>query len=228
LDSKSATVNCDEAYNDARRQISMTLGRLILLTTVALNAAASTISYQLTQDGCSVSCGAGPFGTVTITDVGTGTGAYVIVTETLAMGYVYANSSGKQALFYNLSISAGSVTVAHLNDPTNFAAASGSKSGSPYGSFYGAITCITCQGGNAGNAGGPLSFELHDSTTGLTTSNFVPNGSGIYFASDVRSPAGNTGDVGAISGDISATPEPGTLWLTFATAGLVLGFRRRL
>ncbi|MDE3197589.1 MAG: hypothetical protein KGN84_14660, partial [Acidobacteriota bacterium] len=67
--------------------------KVLALFFAAIAAQASTITFLLDQDGCTGTCGPGPYGTVTLTDAGSGANAYVIVTETLAAGEVYSRSS---------------------------------------------------------------------------------------------------------------------------------------
>lgn len=206
---------------------------LTLFAFTALAASASTITFTLDQDGCTGTCGTGPYATVTLTDAGTGTGAYVIVTETLSAGEVFARSSGKEAIEFNVQVSAGTVAIANISDPVNFGAASGSIKAPPFGSFYSAVTCLKCSGGNPNNPSGPLTFDVTDSVTGVTTADFVANSSGYYFASDIRGANGKTGDVAANAvlnnaaplGVLSqtATPEPGSLLLMLAGAMVMLG-----
>ena len=205
------------------------IGFLALFAFAAVASNASTITFTLDQDGCSGTCGAGPYATVTLTDAGTGASAYVIVTETLSAGEVFARSSGKEALEFNVQVSAGTIAITNISDPASFGAATGSIKAPPFGSFYSAVTCLKCSGGNSNNPSGPLTFDVTDSATGVTTADFVVNSSGYYFASDIRGANGKTGDVAANSSQqqdttpfalsqTTAAPEPGSLLLTFAGA----------
>ena len=210
-----------------------------LLAAAALAANASTITFLLDQDGCTGTCGSGPYATVTLTDVGAGASAYVMVTETLTAGEVYARSSGKEALEFNVQVAAGAVAITNISDPRNFAAATGSASAPPFGSFYSAVTCVRCSGGNPGNPSGPLTFNVSDSATGVTIANFVANGSGYYFASDIRGTNGKTGDVAALwptgtpqtfdALPPAATPEPVSLLMMLAGVSMMIagGVRRK-
>jgi len=211
----------------------------VFLAAAALAANASTITFVLDQDGCTGTCGSGPYATVTLTDFGSGTSAYVMVTETLTPGEVYARSSGKEALEFNVRVSTGAVSITNISDPGNFGAASGSVSAAPFGSFYSAVTCLKCSGGNPGNPSGPLTFDVSDSAAGVTTADFVANHSGYYFASDIRGTNGKTGDVAALSPSgtpetlsilaPAAAPEPGTLLMMLAGVSMMIagGMRRK-
>src|SRR5215472_15678437 len=103
--------------------ISRVLIRAMVFCSFVLAAQANSITFTLDQDGCSSSCGTAPFGTVTITDVGSGVNAYVHVTETLASGEVYALSASKEALEFNVDVPSGIVDITDINDLIDFAAA---------------------------------------------------------------------------------------------------------
>ncbi len=157
---------------------------------------ASTITYTLTLDACSGTCGtANPFATVVLTDMGTGSNAFVQVTETLNTGEVYAASAG-QALEFNLSSLASVAAVTNLS--AGFSYTSGSATASAFGTFTNYIACSSCSGGNPGNPAGPLTSDIGDTSnsTGITTALFTTSSKGDYFASDIRGNNGNTGNVG--------------------------------
>jgi hypothetical protein len=191
----------------------------VLLGTMlaAMPVVADTVSFALNQDGCTGTCGTGPFATITLTESGTGSSAYVTVSEVLGTSERFAGTGAGDALEFNV---AGNVTINLLT--SNFGAVSGSDTASAFGTFYHAVTCLTCQGGKAGNPSGPLSFTV-GSATGVTIASFLGNSGGYMFASDIVGSNGNTGNVGSVytpnnnsgtnTGSVVSTPEPGTVAL---------------
>jgi hypothetical protein len=94
--------------------------KFLLLSSVCLLASASfvhadaigtTALYILTLDGCTGSCGAGPFGTIQLVQTATGV---VTVTETLAAGVAFVATGAGKSLEFNLTgdpaITIGSLT----------------------------------------------------------------------------------------------------------------------
>src|SRR5262245_48452831 len=73
--------------------VAMTLSKWAFILTLAAGIAsgatsASAITFQLTSDHCTGTCGTPPFGTVDVTQ----NGANVGITVTLAAGYSYAQT----------------------------------------------------------------------------------------------------------------------------------------
>lgn len=206
---------------------STILGSIFTVVLAAMSAHAATITYTLDTDACSGSggCGAGPYGTITLVDNGSGTSAFVTVTETLASGERYAGTGAGDALEFNVT---GPITITNIT--ANFAIGPAPDTASAFGSFLASVTCSTCQGGQVGNPAGPLSFNV-GSATGVTVSSFTANSGGFTFASDIFG-NGNTGNVGVSGSGVvqSTTPEPATVVLTLAGLALLGGgsFRRRI
>ena len=176
----------------------------VLAVAPALNAA--SITYTLTQDGCSGGCGASPFGTITLTDQGSGSTATVLVTETLAAGERFAGTGAGQALEFN--VTGSNITITNIT--ANFVVGPAPATASTFGTFLYSVSCGTCVGGQAGNPAGPLSFTVGSSSGGITISNFIANSGGYFFSSDIVGASGNpppTGNVAAI-GNTSSVPEP--------------------
>ncbi len=197
------------------------LGALLASLAAAPAMNAATITYDLTVNGCSGSggCGTGTFGTIQLTDNGlTGSAAAVNVVLTLTQaGERFAGSGAGDALEFNV---AGTVTITAIT--SGFAVGPAPDTASTFGSFSHSVTCTTCQGGQAGNPSGPLSFTV-GSSSGVTISSFTGNPT-YFFASDIVG-NGNTGNVGALGTTTSTTPEPTTL--SMLGAGLLgLGFIR--
>jgi hypothetical protein len=191
---------------------------LLSLFIMAGAVQASTYTFSLTQDGCSSPiCGTGPYGSVTITDES----GYVLVTETLTSGNDFPKTGAGDSLEFQLSSAATSIT----NLTSGFSTTTGTQSASAFGSFTNGISCSGCGSGNSNPLYGPISFDLN----GVTTSDFIANSDGDYFASDIYSSStGGTGNVAADSRTLVATPEPGTLSFLFLGSILVLaGLRRK-
>ncbi len=117
---------------------------------------------------------------------------------------------------------AGAVHASTYAFTLNQDGCSGNCGSSPYGTVF-----ITDEGSGAGASSplpGPISFDVN----GVTTSDFIANSNGNYFASDILGSNGDTGNVAADSYTELATLEPGTLSLLFLGMALVFaGVRRK-
>lgn len=204
------------------------------LTVLAISANASTETFTLNQQSCSGTCGVAPYATVTLTDNGTGSSAYVSVIETLITTNgteKWAGTGAGEALGFNLLSAAGTPTITIAStETTDFAVGSAYSKGDT-GSFANAVTCLNCTGSNSTYTG-TLNFNV-TSTLGVTVADFTTagNGKGFYFASDIMGNNGNTGNVeGNTAGVLTAAPEPGTVGLMLSGI-LLTGFgslRRKL
>lgn len=177
-------------------------------------AKADTMNYILTVDGCTGGCGSGPYGTITLTDDGSGN---VNVSETLASGYYFVNTGAGNPLAFNLS-TAGTIT--NVQDSTYFEAG-GAATASTFGSFTDSIACKTACGNGASNAfSNPTSLTF--TVDGVDIQDFVANSDKYFFAADVGEAGFSndvwtiiaTGNVGADGGStLPVVPEPSTLLL---------------
>jgi hypothetical protein len=204
--------------------INKVFAGFIALLALIPAAHASTISFSLNQDGCTGTCGVSPFSSVSITDFGSGAGAYVQVTDTLSSTDAFVKTGAGDALEFQLSSAPSSIVV----DTTGFTATSGTQTASAFGSFSNGIVCSGCDNGGSSPLSGPLTFDVY----GVTTADFVANSKGYLFASDIMGSNGKTGNVAANSAFTpqSAAPEPGSV--TLLLSGLLLvgsgSFRKKV
>jgi len=195
----------------------------LVIASVAVPGAGHAIPidvYTLSQDGCSETCGTGPFGTVTVTQVG----ASLDIAVHLNSGNIFHDSKDPQhhALVFDL---AGNPTITISGLPSPFTAngsqLAGSHSAAPFGTFDYVVN---------------FPFQIHPPSLtdfsflmsaigGLTLSDIVSN-KGIFFATDITGNNGNTGNVGAVAvpGPIAGAGLPG---LAAAWGGLLMPTRRR-
>ena len=174
--------------------------------------------FTLDQDGCTSTCGTGPFGTVKLVQ---GTNS-VNVTVTLAPNENFVSTGAGDALEFNVK---GNPTVDTTSMTSGFAVGPAPNTASIFGQFLESVTCekIACKGGNG--PAGPLSFTVD--LNGISVDDFIANDKGYYFAADIMGSNGQTGNVAAKAGvTVQQTPEPMTF--TLLGAGLVgVGLLRR-
>ena len=150
-------------------------------------------------------------GTVTLTQNGADE---VDIVVALTSGVLFVNTGGPHTPFLfnlNSSVAGATVTVTSTNgNPGTFSPASGSQSGTPFGTF---TDGIDMSGGNGASNGtpGPLDLSVVDAS-GITISDFVANANSAIFAADLLGTAGGTGTV-ASEGSIATTPLPGAFVL---------------
>ena len=214
------------------------LKKFLLLSSALVLAAApfakadtigTVATFSLTADGCSGGCGAGPYGTITLTQSATGV---VTVNETLASGVAFVGTGAGVSLEFNLTGSPA-VTIGNITNPFF---SNGPDTASTFGNFNYSVTCWNksaktgCGPGGSNPNPGPLSFTVTNGT-GVNVSDFVANSGGYFFSSDVLGVTGNTGNVAAKGGTttIPTVPEPSSLLLfgtgVLSAAGLI---RRKL
>ncbi len=172
-------------------------------------ASATTITYYLTEDACTGGCGTGPYGTIVLDDALAGEPADTIdILVTLKAGELFAGSGAGDALEFNI---AGNPAISISDITSGFAIGPAPDSASAFGTFMYSVTCVLCQGGQASNLPGPLTFDV--TLSGITLSSFVANAGGYYFSSDIVGLNGNTGNVAANGTTPPPVPEPASLVL---------------
>jgi hypothetical protein len=202
------------------RKLLLLSGLCLFLLAAPGISQADTLTFDLTQDGCSKGCGSGPYGTITLTT----DGKNVDVTETLASSYYFVNTGAGNPLDFNLSTTAAITNVAS----STYFKAGGSDKASTFGNFTDSIVCTSkCGNGGSGSLSDPQSLTF--TVDGVDLADFVANKGGYFFASDVGEAAYQTstlkggyksttlkivatGNVGA-EGAAPVVPEPSTLLL---------------
>src|SRR5262249_42000980 len=170
------------------------------LTVAAVIAGGATsafaITFTLTSDHCTGTCGTPPFGTVDVTQ----NGANVVITSTLNAGFQYAQTGaadGQVFKFNGIGVALTDIVVgAHA---PALVAATGAFKGEGRGDFTFGINCPSWGNGPTG-FGGTVSFTVNNATIADVT---APNNFGNLFVADVLAPNGNTGPV-----DVTAVPGP--------------------
>jgi hypothetical protein len=188
------------------------------------------VAYYLTTDGCTGTCGTGPYGTIDLSQTNAN---MVTVGFSLAPGVTFANTGAGAALAFEVSGPAPVITILPTSSPSasDYTAGSAVKA-SAFGNFDLSIFCTGCKnGGSTSNPAGPIDFTVSRST-GLSVNDFVSsldnkgNPTGFYFfASDIMGTNGKTGNVAALAGT-SVTPEPTYELLLIGMIGAVVWFGR--
>ena len=192
-------------------------------------------TFTLTNDGCSGGCGINGqnstnnnFGTIRLDDNLSGT---VTVTETLN-GVEFSNSSGKNALGFDLLGTLTGVVITITSPTTGYSVDAGSKM-APFGTFTDGIHCDACGSGASNPQPGPITFTV-TATGGVDLADFVSDGTAFFAADVVGNSTGNTGDVGAPGPGVvcrencsTSVPEPLTLSLFGAGLAGAAAMRRR-
>lgn len=206
------------------RNFFLVLAAVLAGTTTS--ASASVITYSLTSDFCSGTCGTPPFGTVTVSSLSS---TEVSVDLTLKSGEVFAQSGAGAALLFDL---VGNPSISVTNLTPMFTATQTASGGNIHadgtGHWQYSIDCTGCGNGTSPpTSSGPLDFDV-TVASGITPSSFVPNDGGLFFATDIGGTNGKTGDVGAPTG-VPAVPEPASMSILGAALialGLVRGRKR--
>ena len=201
--------------------------------------------YTLDYDSCSGGCGNNgqgssnnSFGTITLSQLGSN--QVSVTLQITAPGYIVNTGSGSNHAPFAFNADKG-ITISNIADTlgspsTYFTAGATNASVSGLGTFGYEIACTnSCSNGAShGGEGAYLSFTVTANTGALGLDDFIANGAGFYFASDIIGPSGNTGEVAAnqaptitTSGGGSPVPEPASLALFGGGLMAMAGVRRR-
>jgi len=193
---------------------------------VATPSLAATQLYTLSVSDPSAGLGAGPYGTVSVTE----DSGSLIFTQTLNSGYKIhdTTAANHQAFTFNLS-GHPAVTISDLT--SGFSALVSNPSSPPFGSYGYGITCTTaCGPGWNGGYAGTLSFKVTANSGTLSLASLVYNtkfGQNVYFTSDLVSSGGRTGNAGAVFTSTGAVPEPASWAMFIGGFGLIGSALRR-
>lgn len=201
---------------------------LLGLATVPV-CAATVVNFTATEVGA---FGAGPFGTVTLTQ----NGSDVDVKVDLRSDLNFVTTGGHTLFAFNASgvaladitniTGAGGVFPGGVNG--TFSAIATATAGPPdaknppFGTFMFGILCTNCSNGAGDQQKDPVSFKVSNAVEAdfavLSTPN--PGSTLAYFAADVVNLNGNTGAVGVV-------PEPEGYALALAALGVLGVFGRK-
>jgi len=184
---------------------------------------ANAAVFTFTQQGCSVSCGPGPYGTVTVTNDAVLANTLDFMVQ-LAAGESFhdTNDSQHHALAFDL-VGNPTITISGLGAPftANGSQSAGTNAAPSFGSFDYAINLPH------GSATNLTSFSFKATGAAPLTLDFNTVGANhIYFTTDIFGTTGQTGNVGATAG----VPEPASwalMLVGFGGLGAALRLRRR-
>jgi hypothetical protein len=147
----------------------------VLLLILALVAVHPFIGSALADD-----CETGPFGAVTVTQVG----ANVNVVVTLSSAFQFAKTGATDFQLFKFNISGGALGDIIVNQTVpgkTLAAQTGNFDRGQNGDFAFGITCTNCRNGRAGAlpVGSVISFTVVNATIADVT---APNDAGVIFA----------------------------------------------
>jgi hypothetical protein len=183
----------------------------------------SSLIYTLDWDGCTGTCGTGPFGQVTLEQT---TASLVTVTVTLKPGEVFAGTGAGEALEFNVGTP---VTMAGFS--AGFGVGPALDKVASFGTFLDSVTCTGCKGGQNTNPAGPLAFTV-TSASGIGIADFRPNAKGYYFSVNLIGTNGNGGNVAAVApleaAAVAGSSVPEPVSASLIGIGLVaIGLSRR-
>ena len=191
-------------------------------------ANAGTISYSLTSDHCTGTCGTGPFGTVTLDDFNS-TGDVQVTVTLNGNGFVETGFDG--SFGFNL-IGDPTISVTPPSGWSLLSTTAGDPNAHPpqysfdgFGQFNYVLVCDSCNGGSNPYYG-TLTFDVI--AAGLNIGSFAelssipPGDTQAYFVADIIGTNGNTGPVGA-----TGVPDGGSTVTLLGSVLLGIGMLRR-
>lgn len=210
------------------RKLALTGGlTAVSLLAMATSASAATQLFSFTLDGSSSGLGAGPYGSVAVTEVSTPGGNALDFLITINSAWRINDGNTNHRAFTFSLVNNPQVSVTKLPDnrftPISISQANGVSAPPFWNGSNVQYVGIDYDGGGSGwNRGfsGPLSFRVMSSSYALTLNSLVSrvyNSHNVYFTTDLVTANGNTGNVAAVMVN-GAVPEPST-W-----ALLIVGF----
>jgi len=181
---------------------------------------ARAIVFDLTSDHCTGGCGTAPFGTVDVTQVGTGVHFVVDLANgpPNAVGWAQTGAADFQLFKFNATgVVLTDISVIQTFAGQTLAGQTGAFNGDGTGTFSFGIACITCGNGNLGISSN-VDFTIANATIADVT---VANALGNIFVADIFS--GQTGNTGPVDAHVGAVPEPST-WAMMILGFLGIGF----